>query len=96
MIRGIAPIYARKLIRAFGEAVFGIIEQKPGRAREVTGIGAKRAESIVGPNVTSITPLRRERGRGSLAGSDTISTGSIDTLSRPRPAPAPAPSRAAI
>jgi exodeoxyribonuclease V alpha subunit len=48
MIRGIGPVYARKLIRAFGEAVFDIIEQKPGRLREVTGIGPKRAERIIG------------------------------------------------
>jgi exodeoxyribonuclease V alpha subunit len=47
MIRGIGPIYARKLVRAFGEAVFEIIEQEPGRLREVTGIGPKRAERIV-------------------------------------------------
>ena len=48
MIRGIGPIYARKLVRAFGEAVFEIIEQEPGRLREVTGIGPKRAERIIG------------------------------------------------
>ncbi len=48
MIRGIGPIYARKLVRAFGETVFEIIEQEPGRLREVTGIGPKRAERIIG------------------------------------------------
>ncbi len=48
MIRGIGPVYARKLVRAFGEAVFDIIEQEPGRLREVTGIGPKRAERIIG------------------------------------------------
>jgi exodeoxyribonuclease V alpha subunit len=47
MIRGIGPIYARALIRAFGEAVFDLIEQEPARLREVTGIGAKRAARIV-------------------------------------------------
>src|SRR6516165_2160792 len=46
MIRGIGPVYAKKLVRAFGESVFDIIEQKPGRLREVTGIGPKRAERI--------------------------------------------------
>src|SRR5436190_24344447 len=44
MIRGIGPIHARKLVRAFGDAVFDIIEQEPSRLREVTGIGPKRAE----------------------------------------------------
>src|SRR5439155_342054 len=48
MIRGIGPIYAKKLVRAFGDAVFDVIEQEPGRLREVNGIGAKRAERIVG------------------------------------------------
>ena len=47
MIRGIGPVYAKKLVRAFGEAVFDLIEQEPGRLREVTGIGPKRAERIV-------------------------------------------------
>jgi exodeoxyribonuclease V alpha subunit len=47
MIRGIGPVYAKKLVRAFGEAVFDIIEQQPGRLREVTGIGPKRAERII-------------------------------------------------
>jgi len=48
MIRGIGPIYAKKLVRAFGDAVLEIIEQEPTRLREVTGIGPKRAERIVG------------------------------------------------
>ena len=47
MIRGIGPVYAKKLIRAFGEKVFDIIEAEPDRLREVTGIGPKRAEGIV-------------------------------------------------
>ncbi|MBB5696445.1 SF1B family DNA helicase RecD2 [Muricoccus pecuniae] len=47
MIRGIGPVYARKLVRAFGEAVFDLIEAEPGRLREVTGIGPKRASRIV-------------------------------------------------
>lgn len=47
MIRGIGPIYARRLIKAFGEAVFELIEQQPDRLREVTGIGPKRAAKII-------------------------------------------------
>jgi exodeoxyribonuclease V alpha subunit len=47
MIRGIGPVYAKKLVRAFGEAVFEVIAQEPGRLREVTGIGPKRAERII-------------------------------------------------
>jgi len=34
-------------VRAFGEAVFDVIEQEPPRLREVTGIGPKRAERII-------------------------------------------------
>lgn len=48
MIRGIGPVYAKKLVKAFGKAVFDLIEQEPHRLREVTGIGPKRAERIVG------------------------------------------------
>jgi hypothetical protein len=47
MIRGIGPVYAKRLVRGFGEAVFDLIEQQPERLREVTGIGAKRAARIV-------------------------------------------------
>ncbi|WP_426960136.1 SF1B family DNA helicase RecD2 [Muricoccus radiodurans] len=47
MIRGIGPVYAKKLVRAFGEAVFDLIEAEPDRLREVTGIGPKRASRIV-------------------------------------------------
>src|SRR5258705_8182684 len=46
MIRGIGPVYAKKLVRAFGEKVFDTIEAEPERLREVTGIGAVRAGRI--------------------------------------------------
>src|SRR5450830_532111 len=46
MIRGIGPVYAKKLVRAFGEKVFDTIEVEPERLREVTGIGAVRASRI--------------------------------------------------
>src|SRR5262245_24251444 len=47
MIRGIGPVYARKLVGAFGETVFEVIEGKPERLREVAGIGPVRAAGIV-------------------------------------------------
>ena len=47
MIRGIGPIYAKKLVGAFGERVFDIIESTPDRLREVHGIGPVRAKRIV-------------------------------------------------
>jgi hypothetical protein len=37
MIRGIGPVYARKLVRAFSEKVFDVIEAEPDRLREVGG-----------------------------------------------------------
>ena len=43
MIRGVGPVYARKLVRAFGEKVFDVIEATPDRLREVDGIGPVRA-----------------------------------------------------
>ncbi len=46
MIRGIGPIYASKLVTAFGAAVFEVIEQAPERLREVPGIGRVRAGRI--------------------------------------------------
>jgi exodeoxyribonuclease V alpha subunit len=46
MIRGIGPVYAKKMIKAFGEKVFDVIEAAPDRLREVTGIGVVRAKRI--------------------------------------------------
>src|SRR6267143_7339 len=46
MIRGVGPVYAKKLVRAFGEKVFDVIEAEPARLREVDGIGAVRAGRI--------------------------------------------------
>jgi exodeoxyribonuclease V alpha subunit len=47
MIRGIGPVYAKKLVRVFGENVFDVIETKPDRLREVDGIEPVRANRIV-------------------------------------------------
>ncbi|WP_237481841.1 SF1B family DNA helicase RecD2 [Lichenibacterium dinghuense] len=46
MIRGIGPAYAKRLVEAFGEAVFDVIEADPSRLREVEGIGPVRARRI--------------------------------------------------
>ncbi|MBW6401856.1 ATP-dependent RecD-like DNA helicase [Roseomonas sp. HJA6] len=47
MIRGIGPVYAKKMVAAFGESVFDIIEASPDRLREVPGIGPVRAARII-------------------------------------------------
>src|SRR5262249_51194770 len=46
MIRGIGPVYAKKLLHAFGEKVFDVIEAEPDRLREGDGIGPVRAGRI--------------------------------------------------
>jgi exodeoxyribonuclease V alpha subunit len=46
MVKGIGPIYASRLVQAFGTDVFEVIEQTPARLREIAGIGEKRANRI--------------------------------------------------
>ena len=46
MIRGIGPVYAKRMVKTFGKDVFDIIEAEPKRLREVEGIGPKRADKI--------------------------------------------------
>src|ERR1044071_2483859 len=46
MIRGIGPVYAKRMVRQFGKDVFDIIEANPERLREVEGIGPMRAGKI--------------------------------------------------
>ena len=49
MIRGIGPVYAKRMVRLFGKDVFDIIEASPERLREVDGIGPMRAAKITRP-----------------------------------------------
>src|SRR5207244_12819502 len=70
MIRGVGPVYARKLVQAFGDQVFDLIENAPDRLREVDGIGPVRAAWIVNarrPHGTNPVHLA-EAGRRALAG----------------------------
>ncbi|MCL1123396.1 SF1B family DNA helicase RecD2 [Shewanella surugensis] len=46
MVKGIGPHFAKRLVKAFGEDVFDIIEQDPSRLLELDGIGKKRREKI--------------------------------------------------
>jgi len=46
MIRGIGPVYAKRMVKMFGKDVFDLIEAEPERLKEVEGIGPKRAEKI--------------------------------------------------
>jgi len=46
MIKGVGPVYARKLVEKFGETIFDIIEQQSARLEEVEGIGPGRRRKI--------------------------------------------------
>jgi len=63
MIRGVGPVYAKKLLRAFRENVSDVIETETDRLREVAGIGPVRASCIVPAWVRqkacSVTPSHR-------------------------------------
>ncbi len=47
MIKGLGPKYASKLIAAFGDKVFDVIEHEPARLRDIDGIGKMRAQIIM-------------------------------------------------
>ena len=46
MVKGIGPIYAKKLVDKFGEKIFDVIETESGRLEELDGIGPKRRKRI--------------------------------------------------
>ncbi|MDF1827585.1 MAG: ATP-dependent RecD-like DNA helicase [Legionellaceae bacterium] len=46
MVKGIGPHFAKKLVAAFGEAVFDVIEQSPERLLDLEGIGPKRQSRV--------------------------------------------------
>jgi len=48
MVKGIGPVYARKLVHKFGEKIFDIIENYSARLEEVDGIGPQRRRQIKG------------------------------------------------
>lgn len=47
MVKGIGPHFAKKLVQAFGEAVFEVIEQTPEQLETLEGIGPKRRAKVV-------------------------------------------------
>lgn len=46
LIRGIGPVYAKKLVNKFGESIFDIIEKSSARLEEIEGIGSGRRRQI--------------------------------------------------
>jgi exodeoxyribonuclease V alpha subunit len=47
MVKGIGPHFAKKLVDAFGDSVFDVIEHHPERLMELEGIGEKRQAQVV-------------------------------------------------
>src|SRR2546426_6781045 len=47
MVKGIGPHFAKKLVQAFKEEVFDVIEQTPERLTDLDGIGPKRKQRVV-------------------------------------------------
>jgi exodeoxyribonuclease V alpha subunit len=65
MIRGIGPVYAKKMVKAFGEKVFDVIEAEPDRLCEVTGC---ESASFLDPACTNrINDLARRSASGPRA-----------------------------
>ncbi len=48
LVKGIGPVYAKKLVAKFGEKIFDIIENYSARLEEVEGIGPKRRRQVKG------------------------------------------------
>ena len=46
MIKGIGPVYAKKMVERFGEEVFTIIAESSARLEEISGIGPERRRRI--------------------------------------------------
>ena len=46
LIKGIGPVYAKKLVEKFGEGVFDIIDRESVRLEQVRGIGSERRRTI--------------------------------------------------
>jgi exodeoxyribonuclease V alpha subunit len=46
MVKGIGPVYAKKLVEKFGEKIFDIIEKESARLEDLEGIGPKRRKRI--------------------------------------------------
>ena len=47
MLKGIGPHFAKKLVSAFGDQVFDVIENHPNRLTQVAGIGRTRRKQVV-------------------------------------------------
>lgn len=46
LVKGLGPYYAKKLVKAFGDSVFEVIEHQPELLHKIPGIGEKRVAMI--------------------------------------------------
>jgi ATP-dependent exoDNAse (exonuclease V) alpha subunit len=74
MIRGIGPVYAKKLLRAFGEKVLDVIEPEPDRLREVGAVPVVRLTEV----------FRQAAHSRIITSAHQINRGSIPTSPGPR------------
>ncbi len=47
LIKNIGPVFARKIVTAFGEQTLEILDENPERLREISGIGKKRIDAVI-------------------------------------------------
>lgn len=92
MVRGIGPHFAKKLVKAFGERVFDVIENEPGRLTELPGLGPKRRAAIVAAwaeqrAVREIMVFLRSYGLGAARAVRIFKTYGNDAIGRVRENP---------
>jgi exodeoxyribonuclease V alpha subunit len=73
LVRGIGPVYAKRLVALFGTDVFDVIEASPQRLREVGGLGPKRMARITSAwadqkVIREVMVVLHAHGRGRRAG----------------------------
>lgn len=47
LVKGIGPVFAKKIVDQFGEKTLTVIEQTPYRLREISGLGEKKMASLI-------------------------------------------------
>ncbi|VFM95946.1 MAG: exodeoxyribonuclease V alpha subunit [Candidatus Kentron sp. G] len=92
MVRGIGPHFAGKLVQAFGEQVFDIIENEPERLTELPGLGPKRKAEIVAAwteqrTIREIMVFLRSYGLGTARAVRIFKTYGNDAIQRVRENP---------
>lgn len=47
LIKGVGPVFAKRLVQQFGDQTLEIIEHEPERLKEVSGLGKKKMDAII-------------------------------------------------